>query len=558
MSKMTRKFGVHNRAVLAVCLSYVGASHGAPVAPGAGTILQQANPVGAPSALPRNENLKLPETIGHGMDASTPIEVKRIEVTGNYLVDTVSLHALVSDGEGKTLTLKDLDGLADRITHYYREKGYLLSRAVIPAQKIEGGVVTVEVIEAHYGKVNLDNRSGVSNRLLEATLSGLVPEQVVEQGELNRSLLLLSDIPGVLSEASVGPGAGVGESDLDVTAKPVPWINGNLALDNYGNKYTGLERLGGTANLLNPLGIGDALSVTGLTSGSGMSYGRGGYEWLLDGEGTRAGGSYSALHYQLGDSLSKLNGYGSAQVGSLWIKHPFVRSQSFDLTGQAEFDRLTLSDVTGTANTNQARHLDDWVGSLVGDSQGVHGISNWSLGLTAGRVGFDNTAAMMTDGGTVRTQGAFTKWNLALTRVQHVSGVDDLYGALTGQWAGRNLDFSQQMMVGGPYSVRAYQMGVMTADAGYLGTVEWRHNWSEAWQSVVFYDSERVVINQNTWAGATGPNGAVLSGGGVGLNWHDTKGWSASGYLAERTGSVPSQISGAPNGLFWVQLAKAF
>jgi len=203
--------------------------------------------------------------------------VKTIQIAGNAAFDTAVLHALVMDGEGQSLTLTQLNGLAARITDYYHRHGYPLARAIIPAQKIEDGRVRIEVIEARYGKIDLRNQSRVNDSLLNATLSAVRSGRAIEQETLDRSLLLFSDIPGVVPGFTLKPGEAVGTSDLVVEAGPGPRVTGSVALDNHGNAYTGRTHLGGTLNFINPLHHGDVLSADGLSACRRMSYGRIGY-----------------------------------------------------------------------------------------------------------------------------------------------------------------------------------------------------------------------------------------------------------------------------------------
>jgi hemolysin activation/secretion protein len=99
--------------------------------------------------------------------------VRSIEITGNTLLPTATLHALVAPEEGKNLSLDDLDALADRITEAYHDHGYPLDTAYVPAQTLQNGVVRIAVVEAHYGNVTLQNQSEVANHVLNATLAPL-------------------------------------------------------------------------------------------------------------------------------------------------------------------------------------------------------------------------------------------------------------------------------------------------------------------------------------------------------------------------------------------------
>jgi len=534
-----------------------------PVVPSAGTILQQAQPVLPPVAPSNNTGLRIEQPAGAALPASVSFLVEHIAITGNSQIDTATLHALVANAEGQNLTLPQLGELAARITDYYHTHGYPLARAIVPAQTLQSGVVTIEVIEARYGKISLDNQSRVSDRLLQATLSGLQSGTVVTQAEMDRALLLLSDIPGAAVSAILKPGATVGSSDLQVDAAATPLFTGVVTADNGGDRYTGRARLGATLNVINPLHQGDVLSISGLSSGSGMTYGRLAYDALLNGEGTRVGGSYSALDYKLLGALSALNGQGSAQDASLWVKHPFIRGRNLDVFGQLQYDHLQLNDDILSSSIQSNRHLDEATASLSGDMRdGVlaGAINTWSASWTYGHVSFDDDTAQFNDAATVRTQGGFSKANLNWVRLQNLSATDALYLSVAGQWASGNLDPSQQLVVGGPNSVRAYDVSVISGDVGYRFTAELRHTfaqlWHGRWQAIAFFDGAHVTVNKITFS--LDPNSANLGGVGVGLNWVGPNLLSASASLAAPIGATPTLVGGRASVRAWLQLSKGF
>jgi hemolysin activation/secretion protein len=115
----------------------------------------------------------------------------------------------------------------------------------------------------------------------------------------------------------------------------------------------------------------------------------------------------------------------------------------------------------------------------------------------------------------------------------------------------------EQLVVGGPYSVRGYDMGVLSADSGVLETAEGRYRLSDHWQAVVFGDSERIAVSVNPFV--PGANGATLSGAGVGMNWTSGGAWQGKMYVANRLGAVPSQLAGIPvSTLVWGELSRGF
>jgi hemolysin activation/secretion protein len=527
----------------------------------AGALLRQLHPVAAPAPTPPGPRVRIEQEGGANVPASAPFQIKAVRLSGNTLFATTQLHSLVAEAEGKSQTLPQLEVLVARITDYYHAHGYMLSRAYIPAQVIRDGAVAIVILEARYGQTSVLNRSKVSDSLLQATLSPLHSGRFVEQEEMDRTMLLLSDIPGIVASATLKPGASVGTSDFVVDAAPGAALSANLALDNYGNRYTGRARAGGIVNLLNPLHRGDILSVSALSSGGGMDNGRLAYALLANGLGTRVGAAYFALRYELGAPLADLNAHGEARGESLWIKHPFVRGRDANWYGQIQYEQVRLQDhVDATAIQNDRRSR-NWTVSLTGDARDElfsGGVNSWDAGWTGGHLGIDDATARASDAATAQTQGRFSKWYANFARVQRVGAGTTLQLAFSGQRAGANLDSSQKLTVGGPYTVRAYDLGALSGDSAAIINVEIRRDLdfpAGQWQALAFIDHARVRVNRTAWS--AGENHARLSGAGVGVNWSGS-GWSAKGSVATPIGARPALTAAADSVRAWLEIGKQF
>ena len=98
------------------------------------------------------------------------------------------------------------------------------------------------------------------------------------------------------------------------------------------------------------------------------------------------------------------------------------------------------------------------------------------------------------------------------------------------------------MIAGGPYTVRAYDLGVLSGDTGVLGTLELQHTlgvlMGGAWQATAFFDSEHIVVNKKTWA--AGINTATLNGTGLGL-------WISDEIVQRHQGRLSMRSSQAPH-----------
>jgi hemolysin activation/secretion protein len=250
-------------------------------------------------------------------------------------------------------------------------------------------------------------------------------------------------------------------------------------------------------------------------------------------------------------------------VDSLWLKQPILRSPDLNLYAQLQYDLKKLDDRIDVSGINTQRHLGNATLSISGDDRDSflsEGVSTWSLDYTAGRVVYEDNIAKQSDAFTANTEGGFSKWTVNLSRMQELALGHILYVNVTGQWANTNLDSSEKMIAGGPYSVRAYDMGALSGDNGYSGTLELRHDIRKyflgQWQAVAFVDSAHVTINHNPWA--PGTNAATLSGAGVGLNWMGPKQLSARAYVAKPIGAIPDVVTNAGAVRAWFVMNKAF
>lgn len=559
----SRSSHIHTSHALTLALSIAlvfsfGVSHAAaPI--GGGQILQEVKPTPAPLPALRPE-LSVERPVINQAPPSAAFLVNHIAITGNSLLTTNELHALVATAEGKSLTLTDLNALASLITQYYHEHGYLLAQAYIPAQTLTSGTVEIAVSEARYGTVNLQNSSKVSDPPLRATLSPLRSGEPVAQEILDRSLLLLADVPGVIVSSTLRPGTALGTSDLIVDVTPGAPYSGSVGVDNAGSRYTGRLRLSAGLNVNSPFHQGDLLSVNGLTSGNDLNYGRLGYQFLLDGRGTRLGASVSGLSYRLSNGLSNLNAHGTAEVETLQISHPFIRSVSGNLYGQLEVDHKQLRDHVDVTAIHTDRHTISLIGLLAGDHRDKNGITNFNLSAALGNLSFDNAAAQAGDAAGARTQGGYGKANASLARLQQISSTYAVYVAVTGQIANTNLDSSEQFILGGPNSVRAYDVSALAGAQGALFTLELRHNLSlptqGAWQVIGFVDSGRVQVEKTVFA--SGPNAATISGAGIGLSWFGKQGLSITSGVAAPFGGTPKLVGTTASARLWIQMLKGF
>ena len=538
-----------------VSLSALAQTAPAPTVPGAGQALQQLEPATIKAPTPAGPPALRIEPARSGLasaEASTPIAVKTIELSGNTVFDTATLQALVADAPGSTQTLAQLDALAQRITAYYRAHGQPLASAYLPVQTMTDGVLRIRVVEVTYGRVTVDNRSRIRTARLDAFAAPLQPGELVAQAPLDRTLLLLRELSGVEVSADARPGAQPGSTDLTITAVDAARTSGSYALDSQGSKAAGRARAIGSIDLSNHLGLGETFNAVAVTSGRGLNYGRLGLQMPVNGSGTRAGLGYAQLQYALGDVFANLNAHGSAVVVDGFVQQALVRSTQATVNTDLRLEHKTLKDridLTGTRTDRTVTSATAGLDGVLRDQWGGGGTSAFSLGYTAGHVAFDDATALGVDQSATgaRTQGQYGRANLMLTRLQRLGSAPaladtTLFASLRAQGASKNLDNSEQISIAGPQGVRGYDVNALSGAQGYVASVELRQMLaatpSGTWQAKTFVDMGHATVYKDVFSAA--PNSASMRSVGVGLNWVAPAGWNAQLVVARPVGAVPA------------------
>ena len=568
-------------AIVMALAANMAAAQVTPMPPDAGTLSNINRPPPA-AAAPKAPTLDIQQEIRPPLvtPGGAKVRVQSFSVTGNTVFPSERLEALLAPYVGKELDLAGLDEAASLISQFYRRNGYFVARAYLPAQDVSSGRLQVAVIEGRLGAVKVKRAPGM--RLREDVVDQVVtnaakPGTPISERNVERGLLLLNDMPGVEVKSTLVPGATPGTSDLVVEASESARVNGSVDADNFGNRYTGVARVGGTLNFNDLSGRGDQITTRFTTSGSGMQFLRGAYITPVGSVGTKLGIAGSTLHYKLGKEFSPLDAHGTADVLSAYAIHPFLRTRNASTYGTISFDKKRLKDDQLGRNTDD-KDLDVLNLGLSGDMRdnaGGGGISSASITLTSGRLGLGRNAVFAAaDALTGQTAGRFSKLMVGAARLQRIDDNWGLYVNFSAQTSNKNLDSSEKFILGGQ-GVRAYPQGEAAGDAGALLNIEGRYTMPSfeygTMQLVTFFDYGSVRLHHTPWLGwqpvgrPNFPNSYSLKGAGFGANLFARGGLSLRASVAWKIGSNPGadalgrdSDTTDKNPRLWLQASKQF
>ena len=513
--------------------------------PDAGAIRQQIEQ-GRPPALPQQQIPALP-TESPGAPASSGVVVKlsAFRFSGNTRISSEQLQAALAGYVNQTLDYNQLQNAAALVAELYRSSGWVV-RTYLPEQDIVNGVVTIQVVEAIFGGVRTEGAA--PKRASPAQIQDIVTAQqkvgeLLNADALDRALLLAYDLPGVRVSGSLREGSQANQTDLVLRLADALLLSGDVMLDNSGNRSTGAERLSANLNLNGALALGDLWSGNFIHS-EGSDYLRVGATVPLGPYGWRVGINTSGLRYQLVlNEFAPLKARGTSDSTGLEASYPLIRARLRNLYFSLNADHKAYDNQANGAvsshYSSDTLSLALWGNAM--DTLGGGGANNVNLSYTSGQLNLDGSPNRGADSISTRTEGRFSKLRYSASRQQVLSDAVSAYAALSGQWAGKNLDSSEKFYLGGASGVRAYPSNEAGGAEGQLFTMELRWRLLQGFQASAFYDVGMVSANHNNhYAGAPMFNESHLKGAGLSLAWFGNSGAALKATWAQRSGDNPN------------------
>lgn len=379
---------------------------------------------------------------------------------------------------GKKITFNELSHISRQIEREIKKKGVLLVNVVIPPQNFSTGRIRVNVLQARFDSVVLQNKTSVSNsRLTEMINKYLIANEIIKSDNFERLAYLLNELSGVHATITLIPGSKAGTSSVFVDAvkeKDLFFIQS----DNYGNDVIGKERLqvGGYFN--SPLGIGDrfSLSINGTYNKGEISGEVIDYNFPVNNNGLRGWFNNSRLDYKYYFMDSRFQGYSNSF--SYGIDFPATRNNKWqtDYSISAEHSKMVdnYNGIFSYAGKKGRKQKDTINGTFKGIlNLEANGIIYFDFGTYLSRVVYKDKASEFWNGSDLR--------NTNEPRTTHIYDVQYNYplpyamsikARANGLFSNGNLDSSQKLILGGPNGVRGFDGDKHLVDSGYIISTE--------------------------------------------------------------------------------------
>lgn len=534
----------------------------AQVLPNAGRIQEQLRvPLPPPDSKPSEIRIA-PPTAADKAD-SAPFYVAAFRVSGATVFAEQQLLEILGPA-GRDLTLALVRERADRLTKFYKDAGYVVARALVPAQEVRDGIVEIHVLEGRYGLIDIRNATDVGEHRIRDLLGEIKEGALIHGATLEKRILLISDLAGIQPKATLEPGQATGLTDLILEIGAGRAREYSLTVDNAGNRFTGKNRLSGSFAWNSPANIGDRLTASAITSGEELLSMRVAYELPAGSSGLRTGLYVARTTYLLGESFRPLDAYGTADVLGASFVFPLIRSSALNVRAVATGETRRLEDVVGatsSVNEKKANLVQLGIGGDARDDFLAGALTAFQGTLTSGKLMLDSPTFAAIDAAGPQTEGGYRKFVANVYRLQGLSENWRLGASYTGQWASKNLDSSEKFSVGGLTGVRAYPLGEAAGDDVQLLQLELRHQGGRLGPAQIspfgFLDAAHSRIFHNKLNTPEIKNVRDLAGYGLGADLSVPGLWYVRCWLAFKGTSDPATSDTDRSTRFWLQAGVA-
>lgn len=454
---------------------------------------------GQEPAAPVNPVISTPPSASTSVNASGLSFILRdVEFGQSAFLTKTELEAVAKPYLGKPVDFADLQRMLEAVNKLYAAKDIVTARAILPPQKVQGGVLHIELVEGHLGKLRVKGNRHTRSSYIEQRVP-LPSGTLVDATVLERDLVFFNRTNDVQLQGLLQPGAAAGLTNVLILAREPSRAGVSVFADNNGVDSTGRNEIGATLNYRDLLGITDRLDAYVVKS-RGNTDGYLSYSLPVDADDGRLGVNYSR------NQINIING-------------PY---QSLDITGHSWTGGLNFSQPLVATQ--------DWLFSAAGSLSKIHSVTEASgqgistSNLDAAAIGFslENTTAnhiwsttqtLTRLRSTAPTRDYFSFYNGNLTWVQKLATPYSLLMNFGWQYThADNLPAAELFQIGGAGSVRGYERGVLSGPRGFYGQFEFHRQFAPQLDAYVFMDYGRVF--------AAFPKTASATSAGLGFDWH--------------------------------------
>ncbi|MBV1932503.1 MAG: hypothetical protein KUG71_12400 [Porticoccaceae bacterium] len=401
-----------------------------------------------------------------------------IAVRGLNQFQAIDLLPLYEQYLGVNIEVETLRVIANRITEFYRERGYPAALAVVPGQNISNGIAYIDLSEGVISRIRVIGDIRGNSRYLEAYFNDIRLDQAIDRKALIAASLRLNDLPGLSATTHIQAleNGKPGQLELVVVVRQKRF-SGDLESDNRGSKVLGKNQ--GLLSLTSVSALGLFESIKFKTAQTindhELSYYGLNTRWPIGHRGLQLKFNGSYVDSEPGAFLAPLDIEVRSTSGSGGLMYPLIRGYNRSLYANAQINYYQSKAEVGKdfSVSDEIYSLQMALDYVLIDTNISY--SRYSVGVRQGLSGLNKTQLITEEGGESRGQEKFSVAQLSAFYRRVLIDRWSLVLKINGQYASRGLPPSQRFAFGGKSMGGAYDPAELIGDHGIAGRAKMQY-----------------------------------------------------------------------------------
>jgi hemolysin activation/secretion protein len=432
-----------------------------------------------------NEQIEMKKEMQQEVDKLPNKEVtfklNSIKFEGYTAFTEEELMNLICEKIGEQVTVADVIGMANMVTDFYQQRGYISTIAYLPPQKVQDGNIHIMIMEGKYGDIKITGNKWSKDRYLK---NAYLTDKYIEEGKL----LNVRDIQESLREINA-TGYMKGQVALTDNEESAEFTNLELNIadrfpidfdfrwDDMGTTSTGLNRAIFFAGMYNVTGHGDQLYSTTTLAKNSIAQGVFYSVPIAKTKEAKLNLGYTYSGSEVGGELDFLDIESKSHNFFASVSRRLVKTDNYKLYGDIGVDiRNTKTEFGLIPELNYKYRSRNIKANLTNIKDDFYGKTFVNLGTGVGIPGMGGTdnffGASKHDKSVPNNNAVRVFANAARLQALPLRSTGILQ--VGGQWANRALLPSEKMSVGGMTSVRGYEESAFMSDYGMTASAEVR------------------------------------------------------------------------------------
>lgn len=415
-------------------------------------------------------------------------EIKTVKISGATLLPHAARQQIEKQFSHRCLGVSDIEAALALITKDYIERGYVTTRAYLPAQDLRSGTLEITVIEGTIERYQVDTPR--PNSVWVPGAFPASPGQPLNLRDLEQGIDQINRLASNNATLDLQPGDKPGQSIVVVHNHSKRPINFYLSYDNYGTASTGRSSVSGTMSLDSVLGFNELILLTHRQSVPSSSS----HDATADALQVSVPFGYNIFTFganrsSYDNSIALPSGSSLLSNGSItsytgMLSRVIFRDQSSRVSASAG---LTVQD---SKNYFAGQYLDIASRRLVYSEIGLSGFTAVAGGVANARLGYVRglpSLGALQDPGNLPSDGPHAQFgklalDLGFERGFKLGKQPMTWSSqFSAQHAFDTLYGSQQFLIGGMGTIRGSRNNSISGDNGYL----WRNELDLPWAGEV-------------------------------------------------------------------------